>query len=262
MRLLFLCALALPASSFGSVLWNNGPMATGELNTNGVAAPSGNQWSELQTAAGSFNTSISFGVNYTLTGSTGPNRLSDDFTITGLPWAISEIVVYGFQTNMSPTSGTFTTGVVQIWNGRPGDAGSQVVAGDLTTNRLTSAEFTGIWRVGRGGSTLNRPIMAATLSLPVTLSTGNYWIEYGMTGPLAGSVQSPLVTVPGALTVPEANARFYTSHQYWNLVDSNSQVPLAVPFEVRGEVVPEPATLAAIGLGFAGVLVRRRRKQA
>ena len=259
MKLLSLAALSLAGSAaYSQVLWDNGPMSTGTTNTVGVAAPSGNSWSELQQVGSAFNTSVTFGVNYTFAGSTGPNRLSDDFTITGNPWQISQIKVFATQTNMATTA-SFLTGVVQIWSGRPGDIGSTVVAGDLTTNRLSSTVFTGIWRVGRQGSTLNRPIMAATLDLPITLGPGTYWIEYGLTGSGAGSVQSPLVTVPGALTVAGANARFFTSNQYHNLVDGNSQVPLAVPFQVIGAPVPEPATMAALGLG-ALALVRRRRK--
>lgn len=256
MKQVLTLAFALAAASAFSQLFSNGPMATGAVSSLGTAAPAGTQWSELQdTPTTPANGTLGYSVNYLSTASTGPFRQGDDFTIAGNPWSLSSLTVYGFWTGGTPTS-SFTSGVVRIWNARPGSAGATIVAGDLTTNRLTGTAFTGLYRTGRASSTTNRPILAATLSLSTILDLGTYWIEYGLA---AGSsnVFSPLVTIPGQVSTPGANAFFYTSQQYFAMTDSNSVEPLAVPFQVHGSVVPEPASMAVLGFGALAVVRRR-----
>lgn len=41
---------------------------------------------------------------------------------------------------------------------------------------------------------------------------------------------------------------------------TNQGFNMGFGLEVKGEVVPEPATMAALGLGLAGIAARRRRK--
>lgn len=253
-----LALAALASGANAQVLWDNGPMATGSVSSNGTVAPSGTQWSELQLVSGTpANGTLGYSVNYQNATSTGPLRQADDFVVGGAGWQVSQVVVYGFRTNGS-TSESFATAVAQIWNGKPGEVGSVVVAGDLTTNRLVSTTFTNLYRTGRANpSSTIRPIMAATLALPTTLSPGTYWLEYGLTG--AGNIFSPLVTIPGQLTTPDANALLFTSGQYFTMTDTSSGVQLADPFQILGQPVPEPATLAGLGLACAALLRKRRR---
>lgn len=262
MKTLVSLALAIAAvTSFGQ-LFSNGPMATGTVALDGTNAPAGTQWSQLQaspTGTPGANSVLGYSVNYLATGSTAPYRQGDDFFVKDDLWNIDTITVYGFRSGGSTTE-SFASGVVRIWSARPGTAGATVLAGDLTTNRLTSTAFSGLYRIGRaaGLATTTRPILAATLSLPTTLTRGTYWIEYGL-NTTTGNVMSPLVTIPGRVDTPGANAFFYTSQTYFDMVDTNNNLPLAVPFEIRGTAVPEPASMAVLGLGTLALLRRRRR---
>lgn len=250
--------LVLASTVSAQVLYDNGPLATGTVHSAGTVAPAGTQWSELQRENNLSNGLISLSVVYN--GAT-PFRLADDFTVGPEGWNVTGITVYGFQSGSSTTS-TLTSGVVRIWNGRPDSGTASVIAGDLTTNRLASATFTNIYRTGRQSGSTTRPIMAATLSLNVALDPGTYWIEYGLTGSLSGAVFSPFVTVPNQWTVPGANSLFFGNNSIYNqVIDTSSSAPLAVPFQVLGQPVPEPATVLALAGAFGAVVARRRRRR-
>lgn len=254
----FLVFLLIGASAFGQVLYDNGPMATGTTHSTGTAAPTGTQWSEIQSVPGvGTNSVIGYSVNYLNSTSTGPLHQADDFTVTGAGWQISSIIAYGFRSGGS-TAESFTTGVLRIWNGVPGSAGASIVAGDLTTNVLTATTFTNLYRTGRASGSTTRPIMAATLTLqnPVALAAGTYWMDYGLTS--AGNTFAPLVTRPGEIEPAGANAMLFTSNQWFTMTDTNSGAKMEVPFQVIGTPVPEPVSIAALGLGLAALLRKKR----
>src|SRR5262245_1410891 len=105
-----------------SVIWDNGPLIT-QPNGGCPSDPNPHNDSELQNIAPINGNVLGFSVN------NAAARVTDDFTLLGNT-TISSLTVYGYQTGSTTTS-TFTGMFVQFWNGRPGDPGAVVVAGNI-----------------------------------------------------------------------------------------------------------------------------------
>jgi hypothetical protein len=161
--------------SYSAVLHDNGNYITGIGNGSGGA-----NTSEIQTG---YNT---FGYNQALSAAA---RLADDFVVpAGKTWTLSKLHWFGYQTGSGTTS-SINTVYVQIWSGAPGPlGGATLLAGNLTTNRLTSSAWTGVYRVT--ATTLldvNRPVMEDQIDMswaPV-LPAGTYWLDVQVGGTLA-----------------------------------------------------------------------------
>lgn len=242
--------LAVAAAATARPVYSNGPLSTGATLSTGAAAPAGSTWSEVQAG----NTIAGYGMQ----GGTIGNRVADDFTVTDPGgWNISAMRFFGYQTGGSTASSSFTGLTFQIWNGRPGDAGSSVIFGDTTTNRLTSSSWANMYRVFNGSTGTTRPIYNLNAGgLSINLAPGTYWVDFNSTGSLASGPWAPAVTVVGQQTVPGANGRQLTSTGWGDLIDGGT--PQQMPFEITYEVIPTPGAAALFGLaGLAGL--RRRR---
>jgi len=160
---------------------------------------------------------------------------------------VISFTVYGFRTN-GLIGEQYLTGVLRLWDGVPGALGSNIIAGDLTTNILQSTAFTNIYRTGRSSASTTRPIMAATLTLPspITLGPGTYWMDYGLTSPGTNTF-APLVTRPGEVEPAGANGMLFTSAQWYTMLDNNSNAKMEVPFQVIGIAGVELSGTLALG---------------
>lgn len=219
-----LAPFSAPSALAGSVLYDNGPL----VNSPATGA-SGADESVLQG-----NLGLGFyGFGHQIL---NDNRMAEDFTVPAGGWDIDEMVFYAYQTGSSTTS-TMTDVYVQIWDGAPNDPASSVVWGDLTTNRLTSSNWTGAYRVTDTSSgNADRPIMANTVAVDVTLAAGTYWVVWQTGGTLGSGPWAPPVTITGQTTT--GNALQYTS-------DSGSWAPAldntfaqGLPFLVMGPAGP------------------------
>lgn len=149
--------------------------------------------------------------------------LADIFTVPlDSTWAFDTVILYGFVTNGSTTS-TFTKAFLEIYNGIPGSGGS-VIWGDMTTNRLVSTGFTGIYRVDTidGLNYTGDAIMYLKLFLspsPV-LSSGSYWLRWSTirSGPWYGNC--PPKVLPGRINPPGQEGRQDSSGTWWYLANS------------------------------------------
>jgi hypothetical protein len=121
----------------------------------------------------------------------GPFGIAVNFDIFDISWTVDSIRVYAYQTGSTTTS-TLNDVRLQIWNGVPGAPGSTVIWGDLTTNRMTSTRFTGVYR-GIDFTNTQRPIMIAVCNTPgLTLTQGfNYHVEFRAGGTLTSGPWTP-----------------------------------------------------------------------
>ncbi len=112
--------------------------------------------------------------------------VAEDFTVpTGQTWNVDTIVVYGYQTGSS-TSSPINYLTMQVCKGSVTGAS---VFGDTTTNRLSVANFSGIYRVDTSASSggvgsSQRPIIELKVKVTPTLSltAGTYWLIYSARG--------------------------------------------------------------------------------
>lgn len=159
---------------------------------------------------------------------TAGNSIADDVVVPSA-WTVNELDVFTYQTGSTTTS-TITGAMVRVWNGDP-SAGGTVIWGDLTTNVMTSTEWTNCYRNddGPGGST-NRPIMKVTCDLGgLALAPGTYWIEWTLTGSLSSGPWCPAITINGQTTT--GNALQNQSGTWAPLTDVG---PQGMPFVLRG----------------------------
>lgn len=252
------------------------------VSKSGVAAPVGTFWSEVQNDAGvttGSNTNAgSSGNRVRSTAGIGQFRLADDFTIpAGQSWQIDNVQLYGYQTGAGAVS-PVNAANLQIWSGRPGDAGSTVIFGDTTTNRLASSVQSNMYRIFNSttpapGSVpgTTRRIWDNTVTVGTTLNAGTYWLDWQFdTVNTAGAWFMPTTTHEGSRTPPgPANARQLVTAgtpatlTWVDVIDAGNpsatvpDVPHEMPFVING-IIPEPMMMSAAGLlGLA--LLRRRR---
>jgi hypothetical protein len=192
------CGATNPTCFNAGVLWDNGPLATGAVSASGTAAPTGGLWSEPPFSGNCVFITAGVSAN-----SVQNLRLADDFTVpAGQTWTISDVSVFSYQTNSVTTASPISGATLQIWNGRPAAAGSSVIFGDTTTNRLSTTTLTNWFRV-LGSSmipnntpTSNRAIWKLQMNTPgLMLSGGHYYIDYSTTAANAGTHFTPLVAV-------------------------------------------------------------------
>ena len=229
---LTLSALMLEAQS---LLYENGTIVT-----NVAAGPGNNDVSLLQSSTLGMNT-IGFSAN----GFAGAG-LADDFTIPAdTAWYVDEFIVYGYQTNSGLTS-PYTAAYARVWSGTPGDPGSTIVFGDTFTNRMSSTQFSGIYRttqtIGFGSSA--RPVMEVQIDAGIILESGTYWLEYRLVTTNEQNNWSPPITILGQTTTGNAlqhgsGVGFYPLLDGGTDPNAGTQTPQGVSFKVFGIIAEE-----------------------
>jgi len=159
-------------------------------------------------------------------------RMADDFTIYGpAGWQVNEVTFFAYQSN-STTTPTINGVYFQIWDGPPDNPGSNIVFGDLVTNRLVSTDWTGIYRVADYDMPDDtRPVMANVASAGVFLPPGTYWLDWMTDGSLTSGPWATPISVLGETTT--GNAMQYTTS--WNpALDTGTTTQQGMPFLIKG----------------------------
>ncbi|MBP9109482.1 MAG: hypothetical protein KBF83_07990 [Pyrinomonadaceae bacterium] len=238
----------------GSCAFSNGGLNPQPLSENFTEPPPGFLFSELQHAAGvTTEANGTFGFSATQ----GTGRIADNFTLSQ-PCNISTVAFYGYVTGSAATPSPFTGLTLQIWNGRPGDAGSTIVFGDATTNRMASSVDTTYFRIlntavpvtGTPPGTTRR-IWRNTATVGTLLPAGTYWLDWAVTGGGGAGNFAPAKTVPSARNAAGDNARRLTvSTGVWadildgGLPTTAPDVPQDMPFDVVGSTTGTPTPTA------------------
>ncbi|MCX5869904.1 MAG: hypothetical protein NTY00_04560 [Deltaproteobacteria bacterium] len=201
-------------------LYDNGPL----VNSPGTGAGGADE-SMLQDTSLGMST-YGFGHQFII-----GNRIADDFKVTDGKWTVKKIHLFAYQTG-SPINPSSITGVyLQIWDGPPNDPASKVVWGDLTTNRLVSSSWSGIYRVKEDTSgDISRPIMLNVVNVDTDLKRGTYWLDWMTDGSLASGPWIPPITIAGQATT--GNALQFVSGT-WNDA-SDSTFIQGMPFVLYG----------------------------
>lgn len=238
---------SLPTGKFirpEAILFDNGPLVTHPGGGSGGADASA-----LQTALG--NSTYGFGHAV----SSG-FRVADDFTVPAGGWNISQITFFAYQTG-STTTTTINHVNLRIWDGPPGQGGSNIVFGDTTTNRLAGSSFSNIYRVlDTGLLDTARPTMADVATVGTTLAAGTYWLDWQTGGTLASGPWAPPVTLLGQVGKPGANGQQYspTTGLWSAAIDTGNGSAQDFPFIIEGTVASGPSISLAKTVGTtAGV---------
>ena len=175
----------------------------------------------------------------------------DNFTVGGAGWNISSMggIFYG-------TMGfNFNSARMEIRQGVSAGNGGTLVATELFS--VTSTDIGDAF----GFNTLD---VNGSVT-PLTLAPGNYWV--GISLVLNASVRSFAATTSGAGGVGgpinDGNAFFNSSSFALNFVTAGSQLggDPDFAFRISGAPVPEPASLAALGIGALALLKKRRARK-
>lgn len=237
---------ALPASgntlqlASGIVLYDNGSM----VNSPGTGV-GGLDESVLQSVSLGMNT-LGFGHQVS-----DSNRIADDFTVPAGGWDVTQIEFFAYQTGS--TASTITVVNLQIWDGPPGQVGSNVIFGDGVTNIMSQTASADILRATEAttGTVTDRQVAVSVVDVNTTLTAGTYWLDWQVDGSGGSGPWAPPITISGNDTTGNGLQSLDGGVTYAPAEDSGTLTSQGFPFIIYG---PQPAALPVPGLSIAGMI--------
>ncbi|MCX7545033.1 hypothetical protein [Marinicella gelatinilytica] len=227
----------------GIIIYDNGPL----VNSPGTGV-GGMDESVLQKTSLGMDT-LGFGHQV----STG-YRVADDFVVPAAGWNIGQIEFFAYETG--ETASTITLVNLQIWDGPPGQSGSQVVFGDTVTNIMSQTAPANILRVTEtdSGADNSRQIAVSVVDVNINLPAGTYWLDWQSEGSGNSGLWAPPITMTGNTTTGNAVRSSDNGVTYEPIEDSGTLTPQGLPFIIYGQSSGATAT-SVPSLNFWGILV-------
>lgn len=177
------------------------------------------------------------------------NIMADDFQVTGAGWNVTKLTFWTYQTGATAPS---ITGV----NWAIGSTATTTL-----TNAAVTSTFENIYRVTSTSFTdsARRLQRVEVTGLNINLAPGTYFVSFNFTGTGASGPWAPPLPTSNAVFGQNAQQSIAAGAFAPVFVDAAGTLGADLAFQVHGTAVPEPATMAALGLGVAA-LIRRRRK--
>ena len=262
-KIIVVLVYSLSFSSIGQI-YNNGNISTGTLSENGVTAPTGYTWSEVQHNTGNStvsNATAGFPAYYFNSGTTS-YRLADDFVVpAGQTWSISSFDFFGYDgIDVFGNNSPIDVLRIQIYNVNPSIPGATPIYGNMTSNVYNSTNTANafIYRIynsavpapGQVPNT-NSKVWRLRGDLNASLPSGTYWVEFQVHGAQNDYIFFPPVTIPGTRGPVGANAKInVVASTYpldvlgWNQNIKDVGVPASapdiaqeIPFLINGSVL-------------------------
>ncbi|HWP31441.1 MAG TPA: PEP-CTERM sorting domain-containing protein [Fimbriimonadales bacterium] len=163
----------------------------------------------------------------------------DDFN-TGPGWIITRIEAYEYYGDAESFGDTYRA---DIWTA-PSDLGGVMVGGTYTHTDVSVGPI--------GGYGFETFAVGFDLPVPLELGPGTYWLRFW-----AGDSGVGYFWYNANVGDPNGSSAYVDGFGY---SESWAGQSFDMSFKMEGSVVPEPATLLAMGAGLAALAARLRRK--
>jgi len=235
-KLLFIALIAGSSMAFADI--NHAQLVNKPAG--GTGALAGADISQLETGEGTFGYGVQAASN---------NIMADDFTVGAGGFNVTGISVFAYVTGA-------TAPTLSQVNWALGAAPTTTLTSSaVTTQWYNDTNPLGVWRTTfNDTSTANRRLMLGRVTgLNLNLAAGTHFLSFNVVG---ANFSPPL---PNSLAVHGKNAQQSVAAGPFAPVVNGTVGGADMSFIIHGTAVPEPATMAALGLGIAA-MVRRRRK--